>query len=299
MKIYFRELEAQDIPAIREISKDIWEGEDYVPTVIEEWLSDKNSYNYGGFSDKEKQDLIGFGRVTFFSEIVWLEGGRVKISLQKQGIGRELMRHAIEYAKQAGSNVAQYDTSSENKGSLALADYFGFREKDSMHILELDLESDILNFKIIGNESRIQELSYDQVFPIYKKIEDGPREELNIGWSFIPMRKKILKGKKWRWNSTSKAIIQYYNMDWELIEKENINELRLIVYGNENDALDLIKYTLSEELTRGGYDIVELFCRSNNVENAKKIGFAYPDYNSTEDGILKVILFEKDLENKN
>jgi GNAT superfamily N-acetyltransferase len=299
MEIYFRELEAKDIPAIREISKDIWEGEDYIPTVIEEWLLDKNSYNYGGFSDKEKRNLIGFGRVNFFSEIAWLEGGRVKKSLQKQGIGRELMRHAIEYAKKAGSKIAQYDTSSENKGSLALADYFGFREKDSMHVLELDLESRELNFNNIDSKIGIQELSYDQVFPIYKKIEDGPREELNIGWSFIPLRKKFLKGKKWRWNSTSKAIIQYYNMDWELIEKEIINELRLIVYGNENDALDLIKYTLSEELTRDKYDVVELFCRSNIVENVKKIGFSYPDYNSTEDRILKVILFEKDLENKN
>jgi len=42
MKVYFRELRNEDIPAIKDISKEIWGGEDYVPHVIQKWLQDKN-----------------------------------------------------------------------------------------------------------------------------------------------------------------------------------------------------------------------------------------------------------------
>ena len=47
MKVYFRELTPEDIPAIKDISKDIWEGDDYIPYVIQEWLQEKNCMNYG------------------------------------------------------------------------------------------------------------------------------------------------------------------------------------------------------------------------------------------------------------
>ena len=42
MKLYFRELTFEDIPEILEISKDIWEGDDYIPHVIENWMKYEN-----------------------------------------------------------------------------------------------------------------------------------------------------------------------------------------------------------------------------------------------------------------
>ncbi len=100
MKVYFRELTYEDIPAIKEISKDIWEGDDYVPYVIQEWLQEKDCMNYGTFKDQNKTELIGFGRVKLYDKnIAWLEGGRIKVSYQSQGIGKKQLNYAIEYAK--------------------------------------------------------------------------------------------------------------------------------------------------------------------------------------------------------
>ena len=56
MKVYFRELTQDDIPDIKDISKNIWEGDDYVPYVIKEWLQDENCMNYGTFIDKNKTE---------------------------------------------------------------------------------------------------------------------------------------------------------------------------------------------------------------------------------------------------
>lgn len=46
-------------------------------------------------------NLIGFGRLKIFDEdLAWLEGGSVKSSYQKQGIGKELMGYAINSVRQ-------------------------------------------------------------------------------------------------------------------------------------------------------------------------------------------------------
>ena len=93
MKVYFRELRHEDIPAIKEISKDIWEGDDYIPYVIKEWLQEKDCLNYGTFIDENKKELIGFGRVKLYNkDVAWLEGGRIKLfvrSFFEKGWGSE------------------------------------------------------------------------------------------------------------------------------------------------------------------------------------------------------------------
>jgi len=58
---------------------------------------------------------------------------------QKQGIGRDLMKYAIDYSIQVGAKIAQYDTSSRNFGSKSLAKFHGFKEKKRMEVLECDV----------------------------------------------------------------------------------------------------------------------------------------------------------------
>jgi len=185
MKLYFRDLNIEDIPAILDISKDIWEGDDYIPDVIERWLNEKDNLAYGAFLEEEMKELIGFGRVRmFYNGVAWLEGGRVKASHQKKGIGRDLMKYAIDYAIQAGAKVAQYDTSSRNFGSVSLAKFHGFKEKKRMEILEYDLSE--LKLKEY-DYSDIREISNEEAKEIYRKMDIGPGNELNIGWSYIPL----------------------------------------------------------------------------------------------------------------
>ena len=97
MNIYFRELIFDDIPAVRDICIDMWEGHDYVPYVIEDWLNDKDSSNFGAFLDEAKKKLVGFSRVKIYNKkLAWFEGGRVKKSFQKQGIGKALAQYLLQ-----------------------------------------------------------------------------------------------------------------------------------------------------------------------------------------------------------
>ncbi|MHA1234774.1 MAG: GNAT family N-acetyltransferase [Promethearchaeota archaeon] len=289
MKLYFRYLTIKDIPAILDISKDIWEGDDYIPDVIERWLNEKDNMAYGAFLEEEMKELIGFGRVKMFSNgVAWLEGGRVKMTHQKQGIGRDLMKYAIDYAIQTGAKVAQYDTSSRNFGSKSLAKFHGFKEKKRMEVLECKISK--LKLKI-SDFSQIRKLTNDEAKSKYKKMDIGPGEEINIGWSYIPL--SSLEDKNSLWLTNSEAILQKIDIKSRAQpENPSENEVWIIVYGDPLAACKLISYTLNLERNKDGIDIVEVYCKAELVKYVKELGFEDPSW---EDEPVAVVLYEKKL----
>jgi len=289
MKLYFRDLTKKDIPAILNISKDIWEGDDYIPDVIERWLNEKGNLAYGAFLEEEMKELIGLGRVKMFSNgIAWLEGGRVKITHQKQGIGRDLMKYAIDYAIQAGAKVAQYDTSSRNFGSKALAKFHGFKEKKRMEVLECKIEE----LKLSKSDfSQIREITNEEAKKKYKKMDIGPGDELNIGWSYIPLSN--LEDRNSLWLTNSEAILQKIDIRSPAQpEKPRENEIWIIVYGDPLAACKLISYALSFEIDKDETNLVEVYCKAEVMKYVKELGFKDPSW---EDEPVAVVLYEKKL----
>ena len=289
MKLYFRDLTKKDIPAILDISKDIWEGDDYIPDVIERWLNEKDNLAYGAFLEEEMKELIGLGRVKMFPNgVAWLEGGRVKITHQKQGIGRDLMKYAIDYAIQVGAKIAQYDTSSRNFGSKSLAKFHGFKEKKRMEVLECDvIKLKLKKYKF----SDILKISNEEAKKVYQRMDIGPGDEINIGWSYIPL--SSLEDKNSVWLTNSQAILQKRDMgSRDLPEKPSEREIWIIVYGTPEAILDLIFYTLSFEIDKNEIDLVELYCKAEVVKYVKELGFEDPSW---EEEPVAVVLYEKKL----
>ena len=289
MKVYFRDLHADDIPAIKEISKDIWEGDDYVPNIITRWLQDDDCLNYGGFANNEMTEMIGFGRVKFFPNgIAWLEGGRVKSSEQKKGIGRELMRYAIDYARDHGSKYAQYDTASENEGSIALARYFGFKRKKAMECVVCETK----NLKILDEEIsplEITQLNAEKAKEEYKNFDIGPGNEINIGWSYIPS--EYIKDQGSLWFTYKDAILQKRGFpSHEIGESPGLDEIWLITYGNPINCSFLIKNVILSTLQGQNVKYFAVFCNPEVVEIIKDYGFSY-----WENKTIRVVLFEKEL----
>ena len=289
MKVYFRELTTEDIPAINEISKDMWDGDDYIPDVIERWLKDDDCLNYGGFADIEKTDMVGFGRVKYLSNgIAWLEGGRVKSSEQKKGIGKELMGYAIECARDHGSKFAQYDTASDNEGSKALAKYFGFQKKKTVECVVCESK----NLKILDEQvdhMEMMQLNADSAREEYKNHDIGPGNEINIGWSFIPF--EFIKDQGSSWYMLKDAILQKRGFkSQEIGEKPSTEEIWLISYGNPANCSLLIKNVVLSELQKKNVKYFAVFCTPEVVVLIRNYGFSY-----WENKPLQVVLFQKEL----
>jgi RimJ/RimL family protein N-acetyltransferase len=285
MKVYFRKLNIEDIPAIKDISKDIWDGDDYVPYVIDKWLQDKKSMNYGTFKDKKKTELIGFGRVKIYDkELAWLEGGRIKVSYQGQGIGKKQLGYAVEYADKSGIKVAQYDTLSKNFASISLAEFYGFRKKKSMELVKANSDNIKLSKKI---SPKVNILTAKDVKKIYKDFDIGPGDEICIGWSYIPL--KYITDDHGTWIYNRDAILQ--KIEFERFYDHEIpseQEVWMIVYGKPKAARELIQFTIQKETEYKGTKIFEVFCRPDVVNLIKEMGFKY-----YEDERSSVILFEK------
>ena len=292
MKLYFRELTTDDIPAIKEISKDIWNGEDYIPQVIENWLEDKNCMNYGSFLDGKREEMVGFGRVKLFNkEIAWLEGGRVKAGNQKKGIGKRMIQYALDYALSVRVKRAQYATSSKNIGSNALAKYFGFREKKQMNVLDAK-RGDILQFD--PPLLTVKKLTAREAKDHYRHFDIGEGDEISKGWSYKPLKYIYDEDGEW-YISNFRAILQKIKIKSNLIEESlEDEEVWLIVYGEPEVACKLVLHILQEEFTSGKRKNFSVFCTPETANLIEKIGFSY-----NEGEPFGVILYEKILNENN
>ncbi|MHA1930962.1 MAG: GNAT family N-acetyltransferase [Promethearchaeota archaeon] len=288
MKLFFRKLTTDDIPAIEDISKDIWEGEDYIPHVIENWLQDKNCMNYGVFLDEKREKMVGFGRVKLVTKkIAWLEGGRVKNEYQKQGIGREMTKYALDYASQIKAEVAQYDTSSKNLGSVTLAEHFGFKRKKSMNVLGAE-RKDIKPFKIHPLE--FTKISVDEAKELYKKLNIGPGSEVCMGWSYKSIEAMSEEDGEW-YAVNSEAILQIIKLKNILIqESPEVNEVWMVTYGKPKVAFELLKQFLQKEFKNTDNKDYNVFCSPEVAIHIEDLGFSY-----SEGEPFTVVLFEKTL----
>jgi ribosomal protein S18 acetylase RimI-like enzyme len=289
MKVFFRKLKNSDIPLINEISEEIWEGDDYVPSVIENWLKQENCLNYGAFEDLEKTSLIGFGRVKYYPNgVAWLEGGRVRPSYQRKGIGKQLIHYALTEAQKAGVEIAQYDTSSKNQGSIALAREFGFNKKKQMEVLFFE-SSGLQLVPKNSNEIEIERIDALRAKSLYKTMDIGPGNEICIGWSYIPL--DFLNDNEFNWLKLHKSILLTPNSITNTIyEKPKEEELWMIAYGEPSENKGLIKYLLSIMIQHYLYKKIVAFCQLETAKIIQRMGFRYE--NNEPSG---VVLFEKQI----
>ena len=242
--------------------------------------------NYGVFLDEKREKMVGFGRVKLFNkEIAWLEGGRVRIDYQKQGIGREMLKYAIDYASSMKVKIAQYDTSSKNIGSVALAKYFGFKRKKSMNVLGAKRD-EIKPFKTPSID--VRKITALQAKELYKNFNTGDGNEINMGWNYKD--RKYLSDEDGEWYVlNSKAILQKVKFkSISVQEGPEEKEVWLIVYGKPKNTVELIKVILQKEFNDKRNKTYVVFCSPDIAELVEDLGFSY-----NEGEPFAVVLFEK------
>lgn len=118
---------------ILEISRHTWEGHDYLPSVIDEWLEDSASYVYG-VEESERLVAVANLRLADGGRTGWMEGLRVHPDFRVKGYAHALTQELIEKAKELGVMRLRYTTSTENEASLKLAEKYGFARVFEMSV---------------------------------------------------------------------------------------------------------------------------------------------------------------------
>jgi predicted PurR-regulated permease PerM/GNAT superfamily N-acetyltransferase len=135
-QIHIRPAQATDRPAVEAICAKIWEGDDYVPEIWNDWLADP----YGELVVAELGGrAVGIAKLTRLSpgalssgalflanDEWWLEGLRVDPAYRRRGVATRLQTHLVEKAHQIGRGTLRFGTHSDNESVHRMATRNGF-----------------------------------------------------------------------------------------------------------------------------------------------------------------------------
>ena len=112
-----------DRDRVAEISRDIWDGHDYLPRVFDDWLADAGS----AFQAAELDGVVvGLQRLRPIAPgLLWYEGLRVASTHRRQGLARVMLASAITDAREQGFREMRLGTG--NPDAVPLFESMGFR----------------------------------------------------------------------------------------------------------------------------------------------------------------------------
>lgn len=155
--IEFRKLNHEDYEDILDISKDIWDGTDYLPQVFHNWVDNKGIF-LGGV-DKEKNKVVAVARLSILNDgSGWMEGLRVHKDYRGQKLGRRISEELLERAKEALTqgiiNKIAFSTHITNIESRTMMESLNFKVKQANTLaiknnstLRLELSLNDFDFK--------------------------------------------------------------------------------------------------------------------------------------------------------
>jgi len=180
-----------DRKRVLEISAKIWEGDDYLPEVFDEWVIDKKSLFVGLW---QNDILVAFGRMKYLTPTdVWLEGLRKDQDLKIKGVGEKLARYCLqELSKKKNLSSIRFSTYFDNVPSIKLNEKFGFEK-----VLTLSLKYLNIKKRKIKNISPCIKKACDfqkiQSFVEKSEFLKRSRNFISKGWVIYPYSRDLLK----------------------------------------------------------------------------------------------------------
>jgi GNAT superfamily N-acetyltransferase len=286
--LHFRALVETDIPAVLELTKSIWGGHDYMPTVIEQWVvtGADEAYLFGAFDDEETIQLVGFGRILWYSrDIAWFEGVRVVPDRQQSGIGSAIFAHGIEYATGAGASVIRYDTGPQNAGSIALG-----RRYDFIEIYRL-IGTYVGREELLAGEfatDDAEEIPPEMAIDRLKEVESPPIDMLCIGAEFVPLDLAWIEGGTWTFvaNEGAVATIRHHDTSGNM-DMPPPNVQVMVINGSGDAIAKLAKACAAKAFENPIVEVVSIMCPESAVQGLVDAGF------HREERFSGLVLFEK------
>lgn len=161
-----------------ELVADIWDGHDYLPRVFDEWLASPGGAFEAGELDGVVVAVHRWKPIQ--RSVAYYEGMRVAHSLQRQGIGRAMLRAAIEQVRGLGYEILRLATG--NPDALALFESEGFRRRTSVGVLHAGRQEGGEPARIPpGSEADrlLRALEADPALALYDRLDplpSGPRD---------------------------------------------------------------------------------------------------------------------------
>jgi GNAT superfamily N-acetyltransferase len=121
-RLTIRPVRPADRERVVELTRDIWDGHDYVPRVFDDWVSDAGA----AFQAIELDGVVvGLQRLRpYASGLIWYEGLRVASTHRRQGLARAMLDSAIAEARDQDFREMRLATG--NPAAVPLFEHVGF-----------------------------------------------------------------------------------------------------------------------------------------------------------------------------
>jgi GNAT superfamily N-acetyltransferase len=112
LELTIRPARPDDRPSMERICAQMWEGDDYVPYVWDEWLADGRGPLIVGELDGQ---VVALSKITFQTpHQAWLQGMRVDPGFRGRGIAGRFLQYSLAYARDRGARAARLSTADHN-----------------------------------------------------------------------------------------------------------------------------------------------------------------------------------------
>ena len=123
LDITLRPVRPADRDRVTELTRDVWDGHDYIPRVFDDWVADASA----AFQAVEVDGfVVGLQRLRPYAPgLLWYEGLRVASSHRRQGVARSMLDSALAEAREQGFVEIRLGTA--NPGAVTLFESAGFK----------------------------------------------------------------------------------------------------------------------------------------------------------------------------
>jgi GNAT superfamily N-acetyltransferase len=120
-----RPVRPADRDRVIELTRDVWDGHDYLPRVFDDWIADAGA----AFQAAEVDGVVvGLQRLRPYAPgLVWFEGLRVASTHRRQGLARAMLKSAIAEAREQGFREMRLATG--NDAAAQLFESSGFKRR--------------------------------------------------------------------------------------------------------------------------------------------------------------------------
>ncbi|MCU0500610.1 MAG: GNAT family N-acetyltransferase [Anaerolineae bacterium] len=138
LPISFRRVTPDDKPRVLEICAGVWDGHDYVPSVLDAWLAADDADLIGVLAGDA---LVGFGHCVWMSSTyAWFEGLRIDSAWRNRGVARALHERMLAWAYGAGAARVGLSVYLDNQPSLRIVESHAFERVAGFVVLEAPAE---------------------------------------------------------------------------------------------------------------------------------------------------------------
>ena len=158
----------EDKPGIVELCSQIWDGNDYIPYLLDRWLNSNDPFLIVRDTDNEK--VCAIDHATIFNDIAYGEGLRVHADYRGRGLAKLITKEIMREVLKRGVREYMALIFSQTKDSIHLSKKAFFEEVNGFYLLE----------KVLKRNSKCPTSEEDvKIRPIFPEEISRCRQDFN------------------------------------------------------------------------------------------------------------------------